>query len=75
MSIAASGTTPYVVGALKNCNENNILTAAITCNPGSPIAKEAIFPIVPVSPEFVTGSTRMKSGTAQKMILNMISTT
>ena len=76
VGIAASGTTPYVVGVLKNCNENNILTAAITCNPGSPIAKEAIFPIVPVvGPEFVTGSTRMKSGTAQKMILNMISTT
>lgn len=76
IGIAASGTTPYVLGALKNCNENEILTGGITCNPGSPLAKLAILPIIPiVGPEFITGSTRMKSGTAQKLILNMISTT
>ena len=75
MGIAASGTTPYVVGALKQCNSNQILTAGITCNPGSPLAIEAQRAIVPiVGPEFVTGSTRMKSGTAQKLVLNMIST-
>ena len=75
VGIAASGTTPYVVGALKKCNENHILTACITCNPGSPIELNAKFPITPVvGPEFVTGSTRMKSGTAQKLVLNMIST-
>ena len=75
MGIAASGTTPYVVGALKQCNSNQILTAGITCNPGSPLAIEAQHAIVPiVGPEFVTGSTRMKSGTAQKLVLNMIST-
>ena len=68
-------TTPYVVGALKQCNSNQILTAGITCNPGSPLAIEAQHAIVPiVGPEFVTGSTRMKSGTAQKLVLNMIST-
>ena len=75
VGIAASGTTPYVVGALKKCNSNQILTAGITCNPGSPLAIEAQHAIVPiVGPEFVTGSTRMKSGTAQKLVLNMIST-
>ena len=75
VGIAASGTTPYVVGALIKCNSNQILTAGITCNPGSPLAIEAQHAIVPiVGPEFVTGSTRMKSGTAQKLVLNMIST-
>ena len=76
VGIAASGTTPYVIGALKKCNKNQILTAGITCNPGSPLALEAQYAMIPiVGPEFVTGSTRMKSGTAQKLILNMISTT
>lgn len=75
IGIAASGRTPYVVGALKKCNEKNIATACITCNPDSPITQVARFPIVAaVGPEFVSGSTRMKSGTAQKLILNMIST-
>ena len=75
IGIAASGTTPYVVGALKGCRKNNILTGCIVCNPGSPIAAYADHPIeVITGPEFVTGSTRMKSGTAQKMILNMLST-
>ena len=75
IGIAASGTTPYVVGALRHCNEHNIKTACITCNPDSPLDKVAAFPIaVNVGPEFITGSTRMKSGTAQKLILNMIST-
>ena len=75
IGIAASGTTPYVVGALKECNKKKIVTGCITCNPGSPIAAEAKFPVtVVVGPEFVTGSTRMKSGTAQKLVLNMIST-
>src|ERR1017187_7847232 len=69
IGIAASGTTPYVVGALEKCNKNNITTACITCNPGSPVAKTAKHPIVVVvGPEFVTGSTRMKSGTAQKLM-------
>ena len=76
IGIAASGTTPYVIGALKKCNENNILTGCITCNPGSPIHQIASFAVSPiVGPEFVTGSTRLKSGTAQKLILNMLSTT
>tara|TARA_Y100000589_G_scaffold332180_1_gene390009 strand:+ start:6342 stop:7163 length:822 start_codon:yes stop_codon:yes gene_type:complete len=76
IGIAASGTTPYVIGALKKCNQQNILTGCITCNPDSPIHKVALYPISPVvGPEFVTGSTRLKSGTAQKLILNMISTT
>lgn len=76
VGIAASGTTPYVVGALEKCNEHNISTACITCNEGSPLAITAQFPIVvAVGPEFVTGSSRMKAGTAQKMVLNMISTT
>ncbi len=75
IGIAASGTTPYVIGALKSANENGVLTGSITCNPGSPVAKNAKHPIeVNVGPEYVTGSTRMKSGTAQKLVLNMIST-
>ncbi len=75
IGIAASGSTPYVVGALKKCNENNILTGCITCNLNSDVAKNSKYPIeVVVGPEFVTGSTRMKSGTAQKLVLNMIST-
>ncbi len=76
IGIAASGTTPYVIGALQHCNENNITTGCITCNEGSPLAITAQFPIVvTVGPEFVTGSSRMKAGTAQKLVLNMISTT
>src|SRR5690606_17388010 len=76
IGIAASGTTPYVVEALKMCNERNILTGCITCNEGSPLALTARFPIVvTVGSEFVTGSSRMKAGTAQKLVLNMISTT
>lgn len=76
IGIAASGTTPYVIGALQKANEKNIITGAITCNQGSPLATAAQFPVeVVVGPEFITGSTRMKSGTAQKLVLNMISTT
>jgi N-acetylmuramic acid 6-phosphate etherase len=75
VGIAASGTTPYVIGALERCNAAGILTGGITCNPGSPLATTARHPIVVVvGPEFVTGSTRMKSGTAQKLVLNMLST-
>lgn len=75
IGIAASGTTPYVIGALRKARERGILTASISCNPDSPMATEADIAIEPVvGPEFVTGSTRMKSGTAQKMILNMITT-
>jgi N-acetylmuramic acid 6-phosphate etherase len=75
IGIAASGTTPYVIGALQECNKHKIVTGGITCNPGSPLAKTAKYPIVVVvGPEFVTGSTRMKAGTAQKLVLNMIST-
>lgn len=75
VGIAASGTTPYVIGGLEKCNENNILTGCITCNAGSPLAQVAQLPIeVVVGPEFVTGSSRMKAGTAQKLVLNMIST-
>ena len=75
IGIAASGTTPYVINALKNCNENNIITGCITCNKNSPLSKVSKFPIqVIVGPEFVTGSSRMKAGTAQKLILNMITT-
>ncbi len=75
IGIAASGTTPYVVGAIEKCNKKNIVTGCITCNQGSPLAKTAKFPIeVIVGPEFVTGSSRMKAGTAQKLVLNMIST-
>lgn len=76
VGIAASGTTPYVIGALRRAREKGILTAAICCNPGSPVAAEAEIKIEPiVGPEYVTGSTRMKAGTAQKMVLNMITTT
>ena len=76
IGIASSGTTPYVIGALRKCKENNIVTGSIACNPDSPVSAVADFPVeVIVGPEFVTGSTRMKSGTAQKMLLNMISTT
>lgn len=76
IGIAASGTTPYVIGALKRCNENSIPTGCITCNQGSPLAITAKFPVVViVEAEFVTGSSRMKAGTAQKLVLNMISTT
>ncbi|NNF81178.1 MAG: N-acetylmuramic acid 6-phosphate etherase [Flavobacteriaceae bacterium] len=75
VGIAASGTTPYVVGAIDHCNKNNILTGCITCNKNSPLARTAQFPIeVVVGPEFVTGSSRMKAGTAQKLVLNMITT-
>ena len=75
IGIAASGTTPYVAGALKRCREHGIITGCITCNPGSPVSQHADHPIEAVTgPEFVTGSTRMKAGTAQKLILNMIST-
>ncbi len=75
IGIAASGSTPYVIGALEGCNEAGIVTASISCNPGSPMSTAAKYPIeAVVGPEFVTGSTRMKSGTAQKLILNMIST-
>lgn len=75
VGIAASGTTPYVTGALRHAREKGILTAAICCNPGSPVAAEAEIKIEPVvGPEYVTGSTRMKAGTAQKMVLNMITT-
>lgn len=76
VGIAASGTTPYVIGALKECQKRGIVTGCITNNPGSPLTDVADFPIeAEVGPEFVTGSTRMKSGTSQKLILNMISTT
>ncbi len=76
IGIAASGTTPYVIHALKTCNENNILTGCITCNLNSPLSITAKFPIeVIVGPEFVTGSSRMKAGTAQKLVLNMLTTT
>lgn len=76
VGIAASGTTPYVIGALRNARKKGILTGAISCNPNSPVADEAEIKIEPiVGPEYVTGSTRMKSGTAQKMVLNMITTT
>ena len=75
VGIAASGTTPYVIGALRKARSEGILTASISCNPDSPMAAEAGIAIEPVvGPEFVTGSTRMKSGTAQKMVLNMITT-
>lgn len=75
IGIAASGTTPYVVGALRDAREHGILTACITSNPDSPMAAESDIPIeMIVGPEYVTGSSRMKSGTGQKMILNMIST-
>jgi len=76
IGISASGTTPFVLGALKSCRENNIVTGCIVSNPDSPIAAESDFPVeVVTGPEFITGSTRMKCGTAQKMIFDMISTT
>lgn len=75
LGIAASGTTPYVIGGLKKASENTIVTGCITCNKDSPLAEVADFPMeLVVGPEFVTGSTRMKAGTAQKLVLNMIST-
>jgi N-acetylmuramic acid 6-phosphate etherase len=75
VGIAASGSTPYVLGALEAANQAGLLTAGITCNPGSALAAVAQHAMAPiVGPEFVTGSTRMKSGTAQKLVLNMIST-
>jgi N-acetylmuramic acid 6-phosphate etherase len=75
IGIAASGTTPYVIAALEACRREGIVTGSISCNPGAPVSAVAEFPVeVVVGPEFVTGSTRMKSGTAQKLVLNMIST-
>jgi N-acetylmuramic acid 6-phosphate etherase len=75
VGIAASGTTPYVIGGLQACNAKNISTGSISCNTGSPLSQTAKFPIeVIVGPEFVTGSSRMKAGTAQKLVLNMITT-
>lgn len=75
VGIAASGTTPYVIGALKRCQDQNIITGCVVCNVDSLVAQLVDYPIeVVVGPEFVTGSTRMKSGTAQKLVLNMIST-
>lgn len=76
IGIAASGTTPYVLGAIEKGNSNGNITAGITCNPNSPLDQKSQYAMVPVvGSEFVTGSTRMKSGTAQKLVLNMISTT
>ena len=76
VGIAASGTTPYVIGGLETCNKNNISTGSISCNSASPLSQTAKFPIeVIVGPEFVSGSSRMKAGTAQKLVLNMITTT
>ena len=76
VGIAASGTTPYVIAALEKCNDNNIITGSISCNKNSPLSLTSKFPIdVVVGPEFVTGSSRMKAGTAQKLVLNMLSTT
>ena len=75
IGIAASGTTPYVIHGLRACREHQITTGCITCNPGAPLLEEADFPVLTVvGPEFLTGSSRMKAGTAQKLILNMIST-
>ncbi len=75
VGIAASGSTPYVIGGLKDCRSRGITTGCITCNPGAPMISHSDYPIVvEVGPEFVTGSTRMKSGTAQKLVLNMLST-
>lgn len=75
IGIAASGRTPYVIGGLEACKRNNILTGCISCNPDSKLAATAEFPVeVIVGPEFITGSTRMKAGTAQKLALNMLST-
>ncbi|MFK7970343.1 MAG: N-acetylmuramic acid 6-phosphate etherase [Bacteroidia bacterium] len=75
IGIAASGSTPYVMGAIKACKAHNVITGCITCNAGSPLSQAVDYPMVAVvGPEFVTGSTRMKAGTAQKLILNMLST-
>ena len=75
IGIAASGTTPYVLGGLKIAAEHNITTGCIVCNTNSPVAKAAQYPVeVVVGPEFLTGSTRMKAGTAQKLVLNMLTT-
>ena len=75
IGIAASGPTPYVVGGLRTARRHGLLTASITCNPASPVAAEAEYALeAVVGPEFVTGSTRMKAGTAQKLMLNMLST-
>lgn len=75
IGLATSGTTPYVIAAMETCKANNIITGCITCNKGAPISHVADFPVeVVVGPEFLTGSTRLKSGTAQKLVLNMIST-
>lgn len=75
VGIAASGTTPYVIGGLRQAKQHGLLTASISCNPGSPVAEMADHPIeCVVGPEYLTGSTRLKAGTAQKLILNMIST-
>jgi N-acetylmuramic acid 6-phosphate etherase len=75
VGIAASGTTPYVISALQQCRQQGIVTGSISCNPNAPVSQAADYPVeVVVGPEFVTGSTRMKSGTAQKLVLNMIST-
>jgi len=75
VGIAASGTTPYVISAIEMCNKHNIITGCITCNENAPLSLTAKFPIeIIVGPEFVTGSSRMKAGTAQKMVLNIIST-
>ena len=76
VGLAASGTTPYVIGGLKTAREHGILTGCIVCNEGGPVAAVSDYPVeVVVGPEFLTGSTRMKSGTAQKLVLNMLSTT
>ena len=76
VGIAASGTTPYVIGGLRRARQEGLLTAAVVCNPGSPAAAAAEYALeAVVGPEFVTGSTRMKAGTAQKLMLNMLSTT
>jgi N-acetylmuramic acid 6-phosphate etherase len=75
VGIAASGTTPYVVHGLRACREQGVITGCITCNPAAPLTLEADFPVVvDTGPEFLTGSTRLKAGTAQKMVLNMLST-
>lgn len=75
LGITASGRTPYVIGGIKTCNQQKILTACLTCNPNSDLAKISKYVIeIIVGPEFLTGSTRMKAGTAQKLVLNMIST-
>lgn len=75
IGIAASGSTPYVVGGLESCKSHGVATGSVSCNPGAPVSLVADFPVeVIVGPEFVTGSTRMKAGTAQKLVLNMITT-